>query len=69
MRAPHDDAEGPREFVQDVLAQLAAAGPAPYADDVLLPWEEDGCGYYHAHETTVKCGGGGKKRKAARRGV
>ncbi len=55
IRAPHDDAEGPFEFVRNVLNGMAEAGSEIYDEKCKAPWEEDLCGAYHWHEVSEKC--------------
>ena len=55
VRHPHDDAEGPVEFLQDVINGLATVGEKMYDFESALPWEVDRC-LYHSHEVTEKCG-------------
>jgi hypothetical protein len=54
VRAPHDDASGPVEFVQDVLRGLAEARSDVYDPDVQMPWEVEPC-KYHVHAVTAPC--------------
>ena len=55
VRPPHDDAEGPKEFLQDVINGLVAVGGGLYEDEVPMPWEAK-C-RYHTHVVTRKCEG------------
>ena len=52
--APHDDANGPVEFLQDVIRGMAKEGSDIYEKDVKMPWETNGCAY-HTHLVTAKC--------------
>lgn len=52
--APHEDAEGPVEFLQDVIAEMAEAGGKAREDGERL-WESDPCAY-HEHRVTSRCG-------------
>ena len=56
VRKPHDDAEGPMEFLQDVIQGLATAGEKIYDPEADMPWEGGTC-YYHVHEVTGMCSG------------
>ena len=55
VKAPHDDATGPMEFLQDVIGGLGTAGPEIHEADAEMPWEEAPCAYYHVHEATGQC--------------
>ena len=55
VKAPHDDATGPVEFLQDVIQGLATAGGDIYQADAEVPWQEAPCLYYHVHEATGRC--------------
>ena len=54
VRPPHDDANGPVEFLQDVISGLAAVWSEVYEEDVMMPWEENVCAY-HSHQVTFRC--------------
>jgi len=54
IRAPHGDADAPREFIQDVINGLAVAGSSIYEDDVQMPWDRGIC-EYHKHTVTPRC--------------
>ena len=55
MQAPHDDATAPVQFLQDVIQGLASAGSKIHAEEVIVPWEEKPCAFYHVHVATQKC--------------
>ena len=54
IRRSHQDADGPREFLQDVVQGLAVAGPDVYDPEIGMPWELR-CAY-HLHNHTQRCG-------------
>lgn len=47
---PHEDAEGPVEFLRDVIAEMAEANEGGER-----LWETEGCAY-HEHRFTGRCG-------------
>jgi hypothetical protein len=55
VKAPHDDATGPMEFLHDVIQGLATAGGDIYEEDAEVPWQEAPCLYYHVYEVTGRC--------------
>ena len=54
--APHDDANGPAEFMRDITLSMGGAGAELYEDDAVMPWEKDLCGEYHEHAGSARCG-------------
>lgn len=55
LRKPHEDAEGPPEFLADVAAATKRAGSAVKWDHVQVPWVMTPCGRYHEHVHTPGC--------------
>ncbi|KAK5168059.1 uncharacterized protein LTR77_006627 [Saxophila tyrrhenica] len=55
IKAPHDDSNGPVEFIRDVVTSMADAGGHIYREDCEAPWAQDLCGVYHLHEASEKC--------------
>ena len=55
VRRPHDDADGPVEFLQDVIQGLATEGENIHDPEANMPWDIDAC-WYHSHKVTEKCG-------------
>lgn len=55
LRAPHEDAAGPLEFMRDVIAEMAEADGAWKEEGERL-LERDACAY-HTHTETERCGG------------
>lgn len=55
VKRPHDDADGPMEFLQDVIQGLATAGEKLYDLDWVMPWEATTC-FYHTHRGSGRCG-------------
>lgn len=51
LRPPHEDCDGPWEFIVDVYDEEDHAGMAMYEEHVGL-WETDPCAY-HRHELIV----------------
>ncbi len=55
IRAPHDDANGPAEFLRDVVSGMAEAGGDMFDEAYRMPWEGNLCGFYHSHTWSEKC--------------
>lgn len=53
IRAPHDDTDGPAEFMQDVLNSMATEGASIHEEDVTMPWDVQ-CAY-HVHGRGEVC--------------
>lgn len=49
---PHGDANGPGEFLRDVIAGMAAMRGGE--EEEVMPWEGAKCAY-HTHELTAGC--------------
>ena len=56
IQRPREDADGPKEILQDVTGGLAAAGARFHDPDMQMPWTLDECAY-HSHDGTGRCGG------------
>lgn len=52
---PHEDAHGPKEFLEDVAAATKRAGTMVRWDQVKAPWEVTLCTRYHEHLQTPGC--------------
>lgn len=55
IKKPHEDADGPKEFLQDVINGLALAGPEIHDEEIEMPWERNVC-RYHTHSVWAQCG-------------
>ena len=55
IKPPHDDANGPKDFFQDVVQGMQAAGVNLYDENAPMPWDSQ-CAY-HSHALTSKCEG------------